>query len=84
MALKFSGGLFRIQLNGDQQEIVKFPAEGHNLLITCQAGMGKSEVVKRIIATLNALGRTVGIVCSSGISCQVYDHGITSTRCTVL
>ena len=58
---------------------MKFAAEGHNILITGQAGVGKSEVVKRIIATLNSSGRTVGIVCSSGISCQVYDRGIAST-----
>ena len=79
MAWKFSAALFRVQLNGDQQEIVKFASEGHNLLITGQAGVRKSEVVKRIIATLNARGRTVGIVCSSGISCQAYDRGIAST-----
>ena len=72
MASKFSAALFRVQLNGDQQEIVKFASEGHNLLITGQAGVVKSEVV-------NARGRTVGIVCSSGISCQVYDRGIAST-----
>ena len=46
MASKFSRGIFRIHLNGDQQEIIKFAAEGHNLLITGQAGVGKSEVVK--------------------------------------
>ena len=76
---KFSGGIFRIQLNRNQQEILKFAAEGHNLLITGQAGVGKSEVVKRIIATLNERGRTVGIICSSGIACQVYDRGVAST-----
>ena len=41
---------FRIKLNADQEEIVSFAAKGHNLLITGQAGVGKSEVVKRIIA----------------------------------
>lgn len=65
--------------NGDQQEILKFAAEGHNFPITGQAGVGNSEVVRRIIATLNERGRTVGLVCSSGISCQVYDRGIAST-----
>ena len=79
MASKFSRGIFRIHLNGDQREIVKFAAKGHNLLITGQAGVGKSEVVKRIIATSNARGKNVGIICSSGISCQVYDRGIAST-----
>ena len=79
MASKFSRGIFRIHLNGDQREIVKFAAKGHNLLITGQAGVGKSEVVKRIIATSNARGKNVGIICSSGISCQVYDRGTAST-----
>ena len=71
--------VLRIQLNDDQQTIVDFAAEGHNLLITGQAGVGKSEVVKRIIATINTRGRNVGIVCSSGIACQVYDRGLAST-----
>ena len=71
--------VFRIQLNADQQKMVQFAAEGHNLLITGQAGVGKSEVVKRIIAAINTSGRAIGIVCSSGIVCQVYDREIAST-----
>jgi len=63
MVSKFSRGIFRIHLNGDQRKIIKFAAKGHNLLITGQAGVGKSEVVKRIIATSNARGRNVGIAC---------------------
>jgi len=79
MALKFSGGIFRIQLNGGQHEMMKPAAKGHNLLVTGQAGVGKSEVVKRKKATLDAHGRTVGMVCSSGMSCQLCDRGIAST-----
>ena len=70
---------FRVQLNGDQQQIVQFAAEGHNLLITGQAGVGKSEVVKRIIQNAKASGKTIGLICSSGIACQVYDRGEAST-----
>ena len=71
--------VFRIQLNDYQQRIVDFAAEGHNLFITGQAGVGKSEVVKRIMVTINARGRNVGIICCGGIACQVYDHGVAST-----
>ena len=70
---------FRIKLNADQEEIGSFAAKGDNLLITGQAGVGKSEVVKRIIANAKARGRTIGVICSSGITCQVYDCGVAST-----
>ena len=36
-------------MNEDQSQIVNFPFEGHNLLITGQAGAGKSKVVKAFI-----------------------------------
>ena len=63
--------LHRIKLNVDQEQIANFSAKGHNLLITGQAGVGKSEVVKRIISDANARGRK--------IACQVYDPGVAST-----
>lgn len=44
--LDFVSMLYRIKLNADQERIVTFAAKGHNLLITGQAGVGKSEVVK--------------------------------------
>ena len=70
---------FRIKLNGEQEEILKFAVEGHNLLITGQSGVGKSEVVKRILSAANARGKSVGVICASGIACQVYDQGVAST-----
>ena len=73
MALKFSGGIFRIQLNGSQHEMLKFATQGQNL-ITGEDGVGKNWVVKQIIATLNACRRPVGLLCSSVISCQVCDQ----------
>lgn len=71
--------VFRIQLNGYQLKIARFDTEGLNLLIMGKAGVGKTEVVKHIIATVNARGRNVSIVCSTGIARQVYDHGIALT-----
>ena len=52
--------LHRIKLNVDQEQIVNFSVKGRNLLITGQAGVGKSEVVKRIISDANARGRKIG------------------------
>lgn len=68
-----------MKLNDDQNTIVKFALEGHNLLITGQAGVGKSEVVRTIIRTAKARGDKVAVICSSGIACQVYDRGEAST-----
>ena len=69
----------RIKLNGDQEEILEFVSQGHNLFITGPGGVEKSEVVKRIVQSLKARGKTVGVICSSGIACQVYDSGLAST-----
>ena len=74
--LDFVPMLYRI--NADQERIVTFAAKGHNLLITGQAGVGKSEVIKQIIVA-KARGRKIGMICSSGIACQVYDRGVAST-----
>ena len=68
-----------MKLNEDQNTIVKFAFEGHNLLITGQAGVGKSEVVRTIIRTAKARGNKIALICSSGIACQVYDRGKAST-----
>jgi len=76
--LDFVPMLYRIKLNTDQEQIVTFAAKGHNLLITGQAGVGKSEVIKQIIVA-KARGRKIGMICSSGIACQVYDRGVAST-----
>ena len=69
----------RIQLNSDQKEIVDFAKAGHNLFITGQGGVGKSEVVKQIIRYFKASGKIVGLICSSGIDCQVFDRRTAST-----
>ena len=66
-----------IKRNSDLEEILEFPSQGHNLAITGQDGVGKNEVVKQIVQCFKARahGKTVGVICSSGIACQVYDHG---------
>ena len=51
----FYFGYLRVKLNKDQSQIVNFALQGHNLLITGQAGIGKSEVIKAFIG--NERGR---------------------------
>ena len=43
-------------LTPGQPQIVSVASRGHNLLITGQAGTGKSTVVEEIISNLNAVG----------------------------
>lgn len=66
-------------LTAGQAEIVSFASKGHNVIITGQAGTGKSLVVGEIISLLTAKGKRVAVVCSSGISCTVYSPGVAST-----
>ena len=68
-----------LQLNSDKKNIIKFVFAGHNALITGQAGVGKREVVRECIKKLKEARKNVAVVCSSGIACQVYKHGVMST-----
>ena len=52
---------------------------GHNLLLSGQAGTGKSYVVNGIVQVLRSRGKKVTVVCSSGISCSVYGDGVKSS-----
>lgn len=52
---------------------------GHNLLLSGQAGTGKSYVVNGLVQALRSCGKKVVVVCSSGISCFVYGDGVKSS-----
>lgn len=60
-SINFFDLVLRLRLNADQSDIVNFVQKGHNVLITGQAGVGKSEVVKFIIRSLRAVGKNVGV-----------------------
>ena len=66
-------------LTPEQAEIFQFASTGHNVLVTGQAGTGKSRVVNAIREYCQQRGLKVAVVCSSGIACQVYDPGVAST-----
>jgi ATP-dependent DNA helicase PIF1 len=66
--------VFNTRLTDEQENILQFAERGHNLLITGQAGTGKSFLVKSIIQELRRAQKAVAIICSSGLSCTVYDN----------
>ena len=59
-------------LTTEQSEIIKVAEAGHNILVTGQAGTGKSTLVHALQKDLRRKGRKVAIVCSSGIAGTVY------------
>ena len=67
------------KLTPEQAEIFQFARSGHNILVTGQAGTGKSRVVNVIRDDCRQRGLKVVVICSSGIACQVYDRGVAST-----
>ena len=49
-----------------QAKIVSLACKGHNLFVTGQEGTGKSTVVREINSNLQAVGKRVSVVCSTG------------------
>ena len=66
-------------LNDEQASVLRFVSQGHNCMITGQAGVKKSRVVRSILQDCRKKNLTVAVVCSSGIACKVYANGIAST-----
>lgn len=60
-------------------DIVAFVLQGHNVLVTGQAGVGKSTVVESILADTRKKNRKVAVVCSTGKACEVYKPGVAIT-----
>ena len=46
-----------VELNEDQSIIVNLALDGHNIFVTGQAGVGKSEVVRHIIRNSQAVNQ---------------------------
>ncbi|CAB4013355.1 ATP-dependent DNA helicase PIF1 [Paramuricea clavata] len=59
-------------LTSDQERLCEIALEGHNICITGKAGTGKSVLVGCIQRELKRRGKTVAVICSSGLSCEVY------------
>lgn len=67
--MKFTPGHMNENLTPKQAEIFQFARSGHNILITGQAGTGKSRVVNAIHDDCKQRRLNVSVVCSSGIAC---------------
>lgn len=65
-------------LTEEQTEIFQFARNSKYILITGQAGTGKSWVVNCIREDCKQRGRKVALICSSGVAYQVYERGVTS------
>ncbi len=65
-------------LNDEQANVLRFVSQGHNCLITGQAVVGKSRLLKSILQYCDKKNLKVAFVCSSGIVCKVYANGIAS------
>lgn len=66
-------------MNKEQADVVTFVLQGHNVLVTGQAGVGKSTVVESILADAKKRNRKVAVVCSTGKACEVYKPGVAIT-----
>ncbi len=59
-------------LTEKQAECIRRAIEGHNFTIIGKAGTGKSFIAKEIMKQFSAAGRRFNLVCSTGVSCEVY------------
>lgn len=71
--------MMNANLTEEHAEIFQFARNGYNILITGQAGTGKSWVVNCIREDCKQRGRKVALICSSGVACKVYERGVAST-----
>ena len=63
----------------EQADAVQFVSQGHNVLLTGQAGVGKSTVVQSILSDARNRNKKIAVVCSTGKACEVYRTGVATT-----
>ena len=63
-------------LNEQQVFAERFILEGHNVVLTGQAGTGKTFLLKDIVSTLKFIEKKCSLLCTTGIGCmQYFDMG---------
>ncbi|CAG2220719.1 PIF1 [Mytilus edulis] len=60
-------------MDEEQEQAFNLIVSGHNLLLTGQAGTGKSYVIKTAVKHLRSTGKTVALTCSIGIATSVFE-----------
>ena len=70
---RFIKSLFpRLKLTSEQVKALSIVERGHNVLVTGQAGTGKSHLVEAMYDRLRNGGKAVEVVCASGIAGNAY------------
>ena len=59
-------------LTPEQKTAVDMALNGHNFVLTGQAGTGKTHVIQTILGLMTKRGICVNIVCSIGLACNNY------------
>ncbi len=62
-----------------QEEAIRIVSNNHNLLLTGQAGSGKSRVLKELIPMLRKQGKQVAVLCTMGMAAiQMQEYNATT------
>ena len=56
-------------LSVDEEKALSLAISGHNFAVLCQAGSGKTHIVKTIGERLKRAGKHVAFTCTTGIAC---------------
>lgn len=59
-------------MDRDQTTVLNAVVSGHNLVLTGQAGTGKTYTIKQCVNELKNAGRIVTLTCYTGIACLQY------------
>ena len=59
-------------MNDEQRKCVEHGSHGHNFKTYGEAGTGKSLTVMELTKELQKSGKTVQIICSTGVACDEY------------
>jgi DNA replication protein DnaC len=63
-------------LNDKQKWAYALASQGHNYMLSGQAGSGKTYTVKAIYHGLSKSGKKVAVTCTTGLACQQYREHI--------
>lgn len=70
-----------VPTNKEQNEVSGRILEGHHVLITGQAGSGKTQTLKSVFKDLKFLQKDVALLCTTGMGClQFIDLGATTVH----
>ena len=60
-------------LSVDEEKALSLAISGHNFAVLCQAGSGKTHIVKTIGERLKRAGKHVAFTCTTGLACCNYE-----------